>query len=341
MAGVPGQDTGDTEDLLDIDFGEGDAGTGGAPGAADGGGAGQEDARATSAHAAVDEDNETPEQRRERRRNQRQQGRQFRQQQTAFEAQLIAELTNTVRSQSEQLAGLTGKIAEMETGTVINTRDHWVRRARHFKSQYAKAVSDGDGEKAAELQEALQTATTNAQYFDRVATQRQQQLQQLQNTMPQQVQQPGEVDPSAETVQRNGQYFLKKHGWYDPSGSDADSRLVKKLDAQVMADGFNPATKDYWVELERRMATQGLIDDDAVEGGRAHPAQTQTRNERGQFVRPQGGPPVGGRTEGTKRTVTVPEALKTAMKEAGQWDDPAVRKRVVTAYYRNLEANRR
>lgn len=65
--------------------------------------------------------------------------------------------------------------------------------------------------------------------------------------------QPG-VPPGMTPAQMaNGRLFMSKHPWYHPQGRDDDSQTVTDIDNQMMTEGWNPSTADYWVELERRI----------------------------------------------------------------------------------------
>jgi hypothetical protein len=46
--------------------------------------------------------------------------------------------------------------------------------------------------------------------------------------------------------------WAAENNWFKPDGKDADSAVVKALDESLMAEGFNPATQEYWDELTDR-----------------------------------------------------------------------------------------
>lgn len=289
-----------------------------------------------------DEGDETPEERRARRKAEKARDRERRQNFATQDATIIASLTELITKQGEKLNEVTGQLSQLNTEKLTQTRDYWVRAARRLKPALAAAISEGEGDKAVQLQEQLDQAVANANHFHGELETREREAEESRKK-PDPAVNAG-ADEVAKAVQRNGSFFLSKHSWYDPNGGDADSRLTKKLDKAVFDDGFRPHQRAYWVELEKRMSAAGLIDDDDANERpqrQEDRGENRPRNSDGTFKSERGGPPVGGRTESTKKTVTIPLHLKEMMQEAGQWDDPVIRKRVVTAYYKNQEATKK
>lgn len=117
------------------------------------------------------------------------------------------------------------------------------------------------------------------------------------------------------------QEWVKANSWYDPSGKDEDSAIVKVIDQRLAAEGFNPASEDYWIELDNRVARRlpHRYGEDAVE-------KTKRR----------GGPPVGGKREyappSTRKEVYISPDRKQALIDAGVWDNPELRQRYIKRY---------
>ncbi len=135
----------------------------------------------------------------------------------------------------------------------------------------------------------------------------------------------GRPDPA---VQENIRQFREDHDWYNPKGSDADSRVVLRLDAAVAADGYKANTPAYWAELARRM-------EDALphrfEAGDDDRGNGRPRRDGG----PRGPRLSNGRSQQTpngRREVYVSADRKAAMIELGVWDDPAARQRYLKSY---------
>jgi hypothetical protein len=297
--------------------------------------------------AETDREEETPEERRERRRQERTAKRERHQRQATGDLAMVASLTEAFKATAEELKRVKGTVVQMETEKVANLRDYWLRMAKTLRAKNAAAIENGNGTLAVDLQDQYERARANALHFDGLVNERQREAQETlarQETKPQ-PQDDAEAVKKA-TIQNNGLNFIKRFPYYDPGGQDADSRLIRKIDKEVSDDGFDPASVDYWIELESRLGKAGL---DPDTGDEPAPRQRQeTRNDparsadrprdpaTGQF-RPQGGPPVGGRTESGGTKLHIPakfrpqyEELKKSMIEANQWDNPKVRTKVVS-----------
>lgn len=121
-------------------------------------------------------------------------------------------------------------------------------------------------------------------------------------------------------VTNYAQQWLSANSWYDPQGRDEDSAITKAIDNSLAAEGWNPASEDYWHELTRRVAAR-VSDDDG---------QAQNRAPR------RKAPPTGNTREHTpsrtRNEVVVTPERKAAMIEAGIWDDPVRRTSQLKAY---------
>ena len=175
----------------------------------------------------------------------------------------------------------------------------------------AKAIEQGQGE---DVTKALQIRD---QALDRAR-----QLKAAKEQAEKPVAQPKQgKDPR---VAAYAQEWVKSNDWYDPSGKDEDSAIVKVIDQRLAAEGFNPATEDYWVELDNRVARRlpHRYGEESVE----KPKAAQKR----------GGPPVGGKREyappSTRKEVYISPDRKQALIDAGVWDNPELRQRYIKRY---------
>lgn len=126
------------------------------------------------------------------------------------------------------------------------------------------------------------------------------------------------VDPR---VTSYAQQWLAANEWYDPNGRDEDSAITKVIDNAMVKDGWDPSSSEYWHELTRRVSSR--IGDNGQEDAPARSAKRKA-------------PPVGGGREyapsSTRNEVVVTPERKQAMMDAGAWDDPIARKRLLKAY---------
>lgn len=174
----------------------------------------------------------------------------------------------------------------------------------------AKAIEQGQGE---DVTKALQIRDQ--------ALERARQLKAAKEQAEKPVQPKQGKDPR---VAAYAQEWVKANSWYDPSGKDEDSAIVKVIDQRLAAEGFNPASEDYWIELDNRVARRlpHRYGEDTVE----KPKAAQKR----------GGPPVGGKREyappSTRKEVYISPDRKQALIDAGVWDNPELRQRYIKRY---------
>jgi hypothetical protein len=177
-----------------------------------------------------------------------------------------------------------------------------VQQAEHF---IAKATEAGNGEDVVAAMRIRDQAMAET-------NQLQQARQQFEEARKQSA--TPQVNPA---VVNYAKEWMAANSWYDPSGRDRDSALTKAIDNEIVQEGYNPATREYWEELTARVA-------DAL--GEDSPTPKPKRR----------GPPTGNTREhapvSTKREIYVTPERKQAMIEAGVWDDATLRQRYLKAY---------
>lgn len=135
-----------------------------------------------------------------------------------------------------------------------------------------------------------------------------------------QQQQRPTIDP---VVAKNAQQWMKDKEWYDPRGTNKDSKIVMILDSELNEEGWDPRTPEYWQELDER--AKKLLQH----------RYNSTYNEPKRDVTIKN-PPTGGsggtnRPSASNNFTLSPERVR-AMKEAGMWDDPEKRKAMIRRY---------
>lgn len=127
------------------------------------------------------------------------------------------------------------------------------------------------------------------------------------------------------------QEWNKRHPWFDHRAKDQDSKLVQAVDQQVADEGYDPETEDYWDELTKRVR-QVL----------PHKFKVSNGKRRGPPVQGSGGE---SKQDSVRRSesVTLSKERIEAIKEAGMWDDPDKRKKMIARYakYDNSQARSR
>jgi hypothetical protein len=216
-----------------------------------------------------------------------------------FLRQQNADLVNRVQA-------IEGNTISQQAQTIEQRYQQAVYEAQQAEMIMARAVEAGNGD---DMAQALRIRDSAKEYAQQLAYQHQQTQQ-----YAQQVAQP-RTDPR---VVDYAKQWLDANPWYSPQGRDEDSAITKAIDNSLAAEGWNPASEDYWHELTRRVASR--ISDDGGAG------RTPRRKA----------PPTGNTREHTptrtRSEVVVTPERKAAMIEAGSWDDPVRRKSQLKAY---------
>jgi hypothetical protein len=146
------------------------------------------------------------------------------------------------------------------------------------------------------------------------------------------------IDP---TVRNNALKFAKDNSWYKgPQANDQDSQIMTTLDTAVAKAGFDPASPEYWAELDAR-ARRYLphrYNTRAGDAGGEAPSELDSGYNADTTTRSRPRSPVGGAGNTGNRSTESEGGFKLsaervkAMKEAGIWDDPARRQKMITKY---------
>ncbi|QDH50450.1 hypothetical protein [Caulobacter phage KcrB] len=124
---------------------------------------------------------------------------------------------------------------------------------------------------------------------------------------------PQGPDPA---VQTHAQQWMRANPWYN---TDAEAtRITNTVDAEMVREGYNPATQEYWRELSRRV--QDELNEAAVQDKPNTRKSPPTRSAREHVP------------SSTRKEVYVTPERKQAMIEAGYWDDPVKRNQMLKAY---------
>ena len=136
-------------------------------------------------------------------------------------------------------------------------------------------------------------------------------------------------------VQIQADRWMARNPWYDPNGTDAKSRLAKQIDNQLAREGRNPKSQDYWQELDARMEAelQGTENDAYTDTTYETPRKRGPRSVVTGSERETGG-------GASRNTFTLTVDQVRAMKEAGFWDDPVAKKKMIQRYAEQARQNR-
>lgn len=258
---------------------------------------------------------------RERRRLQRQRAKERRREGEAKARALIESL----RRQNQDLSGRLEALEKRTSGQDVAQLDAAITEAsdkvKLLKAEMAKAIEVGDGAAVAELQEQYYEARKKLDNLDGVKKR---------------VSDPRQSSPAIEpTIQHHAGEWMRRNSWFDPSGQDEDSAIARVIDQRLAAEGFDPRSPNYWAELDRRLTKRlphrfsKAADDeeDDFEDDEAPPAPA---------AKPRPKPPTTGSsrekapTRGNEYRLSADRVQ--ALREAGLWDDPETRKKMIDRY---------
>jgi hypothetical protein len=197
-------------------------------------------------------------------------------------------------------------------------------RLEYAKMKIAEATQNQDGQGMVEAQEMLQQANDEIR---KLANLRHQADQELKNP-----QQNDEQDP---VVKQNAQAWMRRNSWYNPNSNDTDTRVAKKMDELMAAQGWDPTDPDYWDELDSRLQKE-----------LPHRYNSGNDEDSRNVRRPRNVVGSSGREAsaaygGSNRSqfVLSPDRVK-AMKEAGAWDNPERKAKMIKQFIAYDRSNR-
>jgi len=258
-----------------------------------------------------DEDEDEREKIREARREERKLKKELAKQRDASAKHKISALERRNEELARRLAAVESTASSFQFAQVDKAIEDEATRVEYAKMKLLQASQAGDAEGQVEYLEQLQEAK---QRLGQVQAYKKQQLDNARR--PKQ----NVPNPVTQEVQRNAESWLGKNKWYDPQARDTDSRIAKVIDQELAADGWDPADPEYWDELDNRLSARLP---------HRYAAKTGTTPKRG-------GPTASSRTANPSGkapgTITLSRERVNAIKDAGAWDDPVKRNKMIKAY---------
>lgn len=213
----------------------------------------------------------------------------------------------------ERLSVVERKTAGSELARLDKAIDDQRMRIDFAKRKIAEATRDGDGE-----------LLTNAQEMWFEARRQAEDLENIKKRSVQPQQQPTiKQDPR---LQRYASAWMDNNPWYDSNGKDMDSRIALTVDTALAEEGWDPTTSDYWKELDNRLQ-KVLPNRYTDDNNERTPVRSRPRNA----VVSSGRESAAG-SGGSKNQFTLKPEQVRAMKDAGMWDDPEKRSRMIKRY---------
>lgn len=238
--------------------------------------------------------------------------RRFNKMQRERERAELAEL-RAFRSAAEQrLAAIEATTIDSSVSNVTREISQAEADLETVKIALKKAVDDGDGETFAQATHLRDQITARLAELKPTVAQLQEAKQKL--TQPQ-IQAPTpQVNPAAAYEQQ----WMAANPWFKANDdNDTMSRTAKLVHQQMIGEGYDPATQAHWPELTRRVKL--LTEPEEKTAKRDNPIiPTGMGRERS--------------APSTRSQFRLSSERVQAIKDAGYWDDPVERTKMVKAY---------
>lgn len=184
-------------------------------------------------------------------------------------------------------------------------------RINYAKMKLTEAAQSQDGEAMAKAQEMWLNAR--------------QQAESLKNLKRQAVQPRPEANIPDPQLQRQAAVWMERNPWFNPDNRDLDSQIARQVDERLTQEGWDAKTQEYWEELDNRL--QRYL---------PHRYNANTDENPIRRSKPRGIVTGSGRESaaraGGKNTYELNAEQVRAMKDAGFWDDPEKRNRMIKRY---------
>ena len=266
-----------------------------------------------------DETDEDREKIREARREERKLKKELAKQRDLTAKHKISALEKRNEELARRLAAVESTAASYKFAQVDKALEDEATRVEYAKMKLVQAAQANDANAQVEYLEQLQDAKNKLAQIQAYKKQQLEEAKQPKQNVPNEI---------STEVQRNATQWLKSNKWYDPNARDTDSKIAKVIDQDLAAEGWDPADPEYWDELDNRLSARLP---------HRYAAKSNTNIKRG-------GPTASSRTANPSgkvgTTITLSPQRVQAIKDAGAWDDPAKRSKMIKAYAQFDKENR-
>ena len=268
-----------------------------------------------------DDDKESPEDRekiREARREERKLKKELAKQREVTAKNKIASLERQNQELAKRLASLENTASSFQISQADKAVEDATTRVEYYKLKMLEAAKAGNPEDQIQFMEQFSDAKAQLLQAESYKKNQLEEVKRPRQNVP---------TPVSNDVQRLATTWMRKNGWYDPSGRDTDSRIAKVIDNEMATEGWDPADEDYWSELDNRLQER----------------LPHRYNRPGETVRKAAGPTPGARAQqaaAKPNTITLSRERVQAIKDAGAWDDPAKRMKMIKAYQSYDKSNK-
>ena len=236
-----------------------------------------------------------------------------------------AHIISSLKRQNDELSARLLNVENRTSGAELARVDKSIEdsqlRVQYAQSKISEALKAQDGDAMVKAQEMLYESK---KALEQLGSVKQNMLNAARNPQQNNLQVPDS------RVQHNAATWMQKHGWYKPDLSNLDSKIAHAVDVELHNEGWDPASGDYWEELDDRLRDRmpHRFDSDYND------APTQSPKRRSVVTGS------GRETASTEKAgvIKLDKDRVAAMKETGAWFDPK-RKAKMVQYYMDYDKN--
>ena len=235
-------------------------------------------------------------------------------------------LINALKKQNQELAERLAAVEKKTSGAELARIDKAIEdsgvQVEYAKMKMREAVGASDGDGVAKAEEMLYEARRKLES-----------LQSIKNNATRQInqQKPNIQVPDAQ-VQRLAADWMEDNPWYDPNGRNEESQIAQMIDKRLTEEGFDPTTEDYWEELDGRLKKY------LPEKYNMSYNKPNSSTQRPRSVMTSSGRETTATTKANEFRLS-PDRV-AAIKEAGAWDNPEARRRMISKFAEWDRANK-
>ena len=237
-------------------------------------------------------------------------------------AHIISALKRQNDELSYRLLNVENRTSGAELARVDKSIEDSQLRVQYAQSKISEALRAQDGDAMVKAQEMLYESK---KAYEQLTAVKQNMLNAARNPSQNNLQIP---DARA---QQHAATWMGKHTWYRADLSNTDSKIAHAIDVELTNEGWDPATPDYWDELDDRLRDRmpNRFDFDYTET----PAQAPRRRS---VVTGSGRETASTEKAGVFK---LDKDRVAAMKETGAWFDPKRKAKMVQYYIEYDKAN--
>jgi hypothetical protein len=231
--------------------------------------------------------------------------------------QRLAMLQRQNEELMERLSAVERKTHSSDLARLDKAIEDEQMRFEYAKNKIKQATEANDGDSMIRAQEMMYESRQKLEAMKNIK----------QKVAESSVQQKSNIDPR---IQKYANKWMTDNPWYDGQGQDEDSAIAKMIDERLIQEGWDPATQDYWQELDERLQKRipHHYNRNRRDSSERRPRSFVTSSER----------ETGG-SSGRNTFTLSPEQVR-AMKDAGLWDDPEKRNRMIKRYAQSARNSR-